>query len=366
MPNSSAGNNACDSIALLQTAEDTMRTRVCFTIDTEFSIAGAFTDAKRSPVAEPLVWCNVDGRSEGLGFMLETFKQYDIRATFFVETVHRHHFRHDPMRPIAKRIHAEGHEVQLHTHPCWALFQHDDWWERSRGQRRRDDFHGLDVAQSARLIQQGIDTFSEWGLPRPLVFRSGNLQHDDNLYLALKQTGIPYSSNVAMAISDCGNPDYKLYSGSHRRHGVVEFPVLTFSDWKVGGTQHTKSLTIAGSSFAETRSLLEKARAAGIAQVVILTHPFEYVHNQDLAYARTRRHSLTQSRLTRLCKYLHDNNDRFEAIGLAAAARDVQQEDSANTLLQGSVWQSLPRMAAQVAHDKYSRWMLKRTYGKKV
>lgn len=343
-----------------------MRTKVCFTIDTEFSIAGAFSDATRSPVAEPLVWCNVDGRSEGLGFMLETFKRYDIQATFFVETVHRHHFRHDPMRPIAQRIHAEGHEVQLHTHPCWSLFEHHDWWERSRHKRRRDDFHGMDVKESVRLIEQGITTFEEWGLPRPLVFRSGNLQHDDNLYLALKETGIPYSSNVAMAISDSGNPSYKLYSGSHRRHGVVEFPVLTFSDWKVGGKQHTKSLTIAGSSFAETRRLLEKARRAGIAQVVILTHPFEYVHNQDLAYERTRRHSLTQDRLTSLCKYLQDNNDRFEAVGLAAAARHVQEEDTPNTLLQGSLWQSLPRMAAQVAHDSYGRWMLARTHGRKV
>lgn len=343
-----------------------MRTRVCFTIDTEFSIAGAFSDAARRPVAEPLVWCNVDGRSEGLGFMLETFRQYGISATFFVETVHRYHFRHDPMRPIAKRIRDEGHEVQLHTHPCWSLFEHSDWWERARVQHRRDDFHGLGVAQSVRLIEQGIETFREWGLPRPMVFRSGNLQHDDNLYMALKQTGIPYSSNVAMAISDSGDPSYKLYSGWHRRHGVVEFPVLTFCDWKLGRKQHIKSLTIAGSSFSETRRLLEKARQAGIAPVVVLTHPFEYVHSQDLGFQKTRRHRLTQGRLTSLCKFLQDNNDRFESIGLGAAAQAVQEADSPNTLLQGSLWQSLPRMAAQVAHDKYGSWMLARAHGKKA
>ncbi|MES2316888.1 MAG: polysaccharide deacetylase family protein [Pseudomonadota bacterium] len=318
-------------------------------------------------MAEPLVWCNVGGRSEGLGFMLETFKQYGIKATFFVETVQRYYFAHDPMRPIATRIHDEGHEVQLHTHPCWSVFEHKDWWERSRNKRRRDDFQGLDVEESVRLIEQGIATFREWGLPKPLVFRSGNLQHDDNLYIALARAGIPYSSNVGMAISDSGDPSYRLYSGAHRRHGVVEFPVLTFSDWKLGGKQHIKSLTIAGSSFAETRDMLEQARAAGIPLVVVLTHPFEFVHSQDYGFVQTVRHSLTQDRLTSLCKFLQDNSDRFEAVGLAeAAAATVLESDTPNTLLQGSLWNSLPRMAAQLAHAQYGRWLLARTHGRKA
>ena len=36
---------------------------------------------------------------------------------------------------------------------------------------------------------QGIETFASWQLPRPQVFRSGNLHHSDNLYRAL--TGHP-------------------------------------------------------------------------------------------------------------------------------------------------------------------------------
>lgn len=342
-----------------------MRTRVCITIDTEFSIAGAFSDRTKQPVAEPLVWCDVDGHSEGLGFMLETFHQHRVEATFFVETLHRHFFKHDPMAGIAQRIHAAGHDVQLHLHPCWAQFQHDDWWERTRSQRGAlDNFKGRSVADSKALLEQGIAAFRDWGMPRPLVFRSGNLQHDDNLYQALAQVGIPYSSNVAVAIYDSGDIAYKLYSGRHERHGVQEFPVLSFSDWKIGGKQHIKSLTIAGSSFAETRKLLEKARQAGIPLVVVLTHPFEYVHNQDFAFSRTRRNSLTQRRLTQLCAFLADNDDRFEACGLARAAADLAPADSANTMLSGSLLDALPRMASQVAHDRLGRWMLARKYGK--
>src|SRR4051812_30223400 len=97
--------------------EESMRTQVCITVDTEFSIGGAFADPRLRPVADPMVWCEVGGRSEGLGFMLGCFRKYDIAATFFVEALQRSYFRHDPMHAIAQRIVAEGHEVQLHAHP---------------------------------------------------------------------------------------------------------------------------------------------------------------------------------------------------------------------------------------------------------
>jgi peptidoglycan/xylan/chitin deacetylase (PgdA/CDA1 family) len=340
------------------------RTRVCITIDTEFSIGGAFSDHTKQPVAEPMVWCNVEGRSQGLGFMLDTFRQYGVQATFFVETQQRHHFKHDPMRPIAQQIHAEGHEVQLHTHPCWTLFQHADWWNVARGQKGRDDIGKRSVEEVVALLDQGIATFAEWGLPRPLAFRSGNLNYSDNLYRALAQSGIPYSSNIGVAIHDNGDPNYKLYSGQHERHGVREFPVLSFSDWKIGPKKNIKSLTIAGSSFAETRHLLEKARSEGIPLVVVLTHPFEFVQSYDLTFQRTRRNRLTQARLRKLCQFLHQNSDRFDASGLAAAAASLPARAvPENTLLKGALRHTVPRMAAQVGYHRVGQWLLARKYG---
>jgi peptidoglycan/xylan/chitin deacetylase (PgdA/CDA1 family) len=340
------------------------RTRVCITIDTEFSIGGAFSDKAKVPVAEPLVWCNIEGRSHGLGFMLDTFRRHDVQATFFVETQHRCHFKHDPMRPIAQQIHAEGHEVQLHVHPCWTAFQHADWWNVARATQDRDNISKRSVDEAVGLIKQGIATFSEWQLPAPRAFRSGNLHHGDDLYRALAVTGIPYSSNIGVAIYDSGDANYKLYSGQHERHGVKEFPVLSFSDWKIGSRRNIKSLTIAGSSFSETRHLLEKARSEGIPLVVILTHPFEFVQNRDLAFQQTRPNRLTQERLKELCAFLQQNSDRFDACGLAAAADAIPAAQApANTLLKGTLRHTLPRMAAQVAYHHFGRWLLARRHG---
>ena len=339
-----------------------MGTRVCITIDTEYSIAGAFADPALQPLADPIVWCNVAGRSEGLGFLLECFAQHRIRATFFIEALHRHYFKDDPMRPAVRRIEDDGHELQLHTHPCWSVFQHEDWRERVRQQPRQDDFVGRSEDDSVSLIEQGIETFRDWGLARPTVFRSGSLQHDDRLYRALARTGIPYSSNVGLAIFDSGDPDYGLYSGRHVRHGVVECPVLTFSDWKVAGHRHLKSLTIAGTSFAETRTLLDKAERAGIPLVVILTHPFEYIQSRDIGRAPARRHGVNQRRLASLCQYLDENRDRFIPSGLAeAAAAPANQDEPGNVLLDGVLWQSVRRMATQVAYEKFGNWALPTT-----
>ena len=334
--------------------------RVCLTIDTEFSIAGAFADPARRPVGAQMVRCDVDGRSQGLDFLLDCFERHAITATFFIETLQRHYFRDDPMRPLAQRIAAAGHEVQLHAHPCWAVFQHDDWPERVRRQPRQDDFAGRDEASTLELLRQGQATFREWGLAPPQVFRSASLQHDAGLYRALADAGIPYSSNIGLAIYDSGDPRYRLYGGRHLRHGVLECPLLTFSDWRLRHP-HLKTLSICGTSFAETRTLLERARRAGMELVVILTHPFEYVQSRGADYRTLRRHAVNQRRLERLCAYLAANADRYQASGLAAAAsQPLAPRAGDNRLLRVAPWQSVLRMATQFLYDRYGIWALAR------
>jgi hypothetical protein len=223
-----------------------------------------------------------------------------------------------------------------------------------------DAFYGRAEDDSLKLMEEGLEIFHDWGLPTPTVFRSGSLHHDDALYRAQSRAGIPYSSNVGVAVFDSGDENYRLYSGRHERHGVIECPILTFQDWKVPGKTHLKSLTITGSNFAETRMLLEKAHRAGIEQVVILTHPFEYVHASDLQMSRMRRHHVNQRRLTQLCKFLSENTDRFATDGMSTiAAMPMQPESSRNVLLEGSLLKAVPRMAEQAIYDRYGMWRLK-------
>lgn len=337
-----------------------MRTRVCISIDTEFTIAGAFSNPSLTPIAEQRVWCKVDGESHGLGFILDCFSRHKVIGTFFVETLQRHYFKRDPMRRIAEQLHEAGHEVQLHLHPCWHIFQYKNWRERVRTAPARDNFFGRPEDDSLRLIEDGLKTFHEWQLPAPTVFRSGGLQHDEALYRAQARAGIPFSSHVGVAVFDSGDPQFRLYSGRHERHGIVECPTLTFRDWQVPGREHIKTLTITGSSFAETRMLLEQAHQQGVEQVVILTHPFEYVHTRDHTARQMRRHRINQRRLEKLCAYLDQNRDRFDACGMAAAASaPMLPASSRNVLLKGSLLHAVPRIFEQSAYEQYSKWRVK-------
>jgi hypothetical protein len=329
--------------------------RVCITIDTEFSIAGAFADPARLPVGAPMVRCDVAGRSEGLDFLLGCFARHAVQATFFIETAQRHYFRDDPMRELALRIADSGHEAQLHVHPCWSIFMHDDWPERVRRQPRQDDFAGRDVAATLDLLRQGQATFAEWGLPPPQAFRTGNLQYDDNLYRALSMTAIPYSSSIGLGVYDGGLPEYRFHAGRHLRHGVLECPVLTYCDWR----SHLKSVAVSSSSFGEMRALLEQAYSAGLELVVILTHPFEYVQSAGDGFHRLRRHALNQARLEQLCAYIAAHPQRFDACGMAAAAsQPLTAASSHNPLLRGRPWRAACRVAAQAIYSGYGQWVL--------
>jgi hypothetical protein len=331
-----------------------MAIHVCITVDTEFSIGGAFADPARRPVGLPHVWCPVRGHSQGLDFLLRTFARHGVQASFFVEALNRHYFRDDPMRDVARHIARAGHEVQLHAHPCWSVFRHADWFERVAAQPRQDDFAGR--ADVAALVDNAIGFFRAWGLPGPQVFRAGCLQHDDGLYRALAAAGIGFSSNVGLGIFRSGAPHYELYSGRHLRHGVREFPILSFCDAAVGARRHLKSLTVAGTSFAEMRHLLVQAHARAIDPVVILTHPFEYVHGTDGRY--TDLHHINRRRLEHLCTWLARHPERFRACGLGAAAQRLPPGDSPNHLLRVPLRHAAARMATQLAGDA-AAWIKK-------
>jgi len=80
-----------------------MKTDVCLTFDVEFTIGGAFSDpANKQPVSERSVFCDVDGESQGLGFILNTLSKHKLTATFFVEALNFHYFGDSPMSGIDK------------------------------------------------------------------------------------------------------------------------------------------------------------------------------------------------------------------------------------------------------------------------
>lgn len=282
-----------------------MPTRVHITIDTEFNIAGAFSDpVNRRPVGPQSVYCRIDGRSEGLGYLLATLARHEVIATFFLEALNTCYFGDEPMGGIAAEIVAAGHDAQLHLHPCWAYFEHPDWATRLATDPPNDDVTRRSVDELVRLIELGRAVFCRWGLPVPRVLRTGGLRVAMNVYQAMARCELPLSSNIGLAVYRPTDAGLQLYAGCHEINGVMELPVTTYTDLRLPGRVHHKTLTMTGTSWPEMRSLLLQARAAGLSDVVVLTHPFEFIKHRDARYETLYPDRINRRRLERLCAFI--------------------------------------------------------------
>ena len=330
-----------------------MKTKVFITVDTEFGIAGTFADpVNRKPVGPQAVLCEIGGRSHGLGFLLDTLSDFRCKATFFVEALNTNYFGDPPMRDLALRIKASGHDVQLHLHPCWTYFKNPDWTARLKSDPPSDYLHGRSLELLGQWLGEGIETFERWGVGRPIALRTGNLTADRSVYRAMESAGVFLASNIAIGMYRPEDTALQFYSGVHRVGNVIQLCVLSYADFTLGDKPHIKILTVTGSSWNETRTLLQRAYESNVASVVILTHPFEYM-KVDGDFNGLSPNRINQGRLSRLCKYLRDHADRYEVCTFADfAASPAPAVPTQNVLLRVPVRHAVGRMVENALNDK--------------
>lgn len=298
-----------------------MRTEICITIDTEFSIGGAFADpAGRRPIGVDNVLCPAEGRENGLAFLLDTFRDHGIAATFFVETLQSAFFGDAPMGRMVERILRAGQDVQLHLHPCWRSFHDPGWREAIRRTPPDDRCDGRTDAEMQDILREGIAGLRRVGVPDPVALRAGNLRADRATYRAMEACGLPLASNLGVALFRPTDPALQLVGGRHRIGQVLEVPVLTYTQLALGSRRYARLLTTTATSAAETEALLWQARREGVPTVVLLTHPFEFIKGDRDEPARQRTNRINQRRMERLCAFLAEHQAEFTAVSFAQAA----------------------------------------------
>jgi len=284
-------------------------TQICITIDTEFSIAGHFDHPETYlPVAEPVVFGAVDGKEESLGFLLDTFDRYDVKATFFVECANYFYFGDEPMLTVVNRLKAAQQDIQLHVHPVWLSFNNDP---EVGVFPRQDDCSGQDFDELKHVFGTCIEIFERWAGYEPLAIRTGNLRADENVYRVIGDLGIPMSSNIGLGVFQPKERLLHHESGRHLIHGVMEIPVFSYQSSNFAGRSCKRVLQITSCSWPEMKHLLWKARKSGIDNIVILTHPFEFIKKSDFQYTRLTRNRVNQERLQKLCAFIQQHPQDF-------------------------------------------------------
>lgn len=302
-----------------------MKTEVCITVDVEFSIAGAFgAPDLYSPLGNEVVECMVDGKEQGLGFILESLARYDASATFFTEALQTAYFGDAPMAKFAQRIANTGHDVQLHLHPCWLHFRDDNW--RQAGFKPNDFCSGKTDLELDEMIRLGIEAFSRWGIERPIALRTGGFRTDRAVYRAMARAGLDVASNVGLAVFEPAEQELRVWGGQHVFDGVLEVPALSYRTPALGiGKRNWRQFAITATSKAEIEALLWSARQNGMPTVVVLTHPFEFINQTGFRYDQLRINQINQARFLYLLDFLKRNSNDFEVVTFCDRKNDWRQ-----------------------------------------
>lgn len=293
-----------------------MKTEVCITVDVEYSVAGAFGRPDLyKPLGTEVVECRVEGREHGLGFILDSLRRYGMTATFFTEALQTAYFGDDSMRAIAERIVTAGQDLQLHLHPCWLHFKDERWMQK--GFAANDSCAGRTDADLDELIGLGIETFLRWGVPPPVALRTGGFRTDRAVFRAMARAGLRLASNLSIGVFEPKEPELFKAGGRHLFDGVLEVPATSFqspSFLQRSGSCPWRTLSITGTSKAETESLLWQARRKGGQTVVVLTHPSEFVKRKGFRYENLLIHKINQDRLLSLLDFVKRHDSEFEAV----------------------------------------------------
>jgi len=331
----------------------TAPTDICLTIDTEFSINGAFAHpGGRRPLGEARVHCPVNGEDQGLGFLLHTLGDAGLRATFFVETANIAYFGDRPMGGVVETLLRHDQDVQLHLHPCWRIFEDPGWRERVVNGPPSDQSAAEPVEALCAMLDQGIAAFARWGAPRPAALRTGNLSAGPKVYQAMARCGLPLGSNVGFGYAPPTDPSLRLLGGVHPIGDVVEIPVLSYLQLKFGRWSKMRMLAINATSWPETKALLLAARQAGVSPVVIITHPFEFIKTPDGA---DRVNHINQARFRKLCAFIADHPQQFRATTFGAdGERWRANAPTPSPTLQAPLGAVLGRMVTNALNDRAS------------
>jgi peptidoglycan/xylan/chitin deacetylase (PgdA/CDA1 family) len=327
------------------------KTKVVLTVDTEASIGGVFSGAKGGrPLIHELVAGVIDGKSHGLGFVVETLARHDLTATFFVETAQTRYFPERVMGGYAERLLHAGQDVQLHLHPGWLSFNNG---EVDRSQLISDHCHEFETDRLAALIDEGAELIRRWTGMRPSGMRAGNFSASLSVFEAMRATGLSCASNICLAVNRPPEPELAVAGGAHKFAGIRELPVTCFVDAGPVGHGRLRPMQVTALGARELTGLLVAAHCNQSSIIVIVTHPFEFIKKRDFRYADLRPNRLVQARFRRLCAFLAANADKFEVMPLAAAAAVLDDGVRQETLI-GNPFRSMARAAANIANDRLS------------
>jgi peptidoglycan/xylan/chitin deacetylase (PgdA/CDA1 family) len=210
----------------------------------------------------------------GLFEIARMLEQRRLAGTFFLNVYEYKAWGEVPLRDIARRLHAEGHEVGLHTHPHWAY------------DPARVNMYDYNLEEQTRIVADGARLLQQWTGLAVVSHRGGAYTANQDTLEALLRSGIRVDSSFFP-----GHPWSRLnglglsVNRPSMLDGVLEIPVTIYRredrpsllgdiapplaairkidvDWFVNDNE------------TEARSAIDAAADVGVPYIVVFLHSF--------------------------------------------------------------------------------------------
>lgn len=311
-----------------------MKTKVYFTVDTENSMGGAWSDSALRPVpSDRRIHCRIDGVDHGIGWICQELVKRNFKATFFAEVFASQVFGEEDSRRWMGYLKDQGQDVQLHTHLNFYYYA-QQMAQGTPVTRRTDDLARLEEADRRRTLAQACDIFQRLVGEAPRVFRAGNWACNRALLADLRQQGIFLDSSCNHVVKGKGSfDDTDLQINTLQKvDGTFELPV-TLAQQSLPEPrlrEGLRPLDPTSMSSWELRAALEQAQQAGMEHVVLVFHCFSFVKSRDAQYRHLKADTVVMNRFTDLLDHLVAHGDRFEVSTLGALAQALASDGSSS------------------------------------
>jgi peptidoglycan/xylan/chitin deacetylase (PgdA/CDA1 family) len=335
-----------------------MKTKVYFTVDTENSMGGAWSDPTLSPVpSDRRIHCRIDGVDHGIGWICQELLKRNFKATFFAEVFASQVFGEEDSRRWMGYLKDHGQDVQLHTHLNFHYYA-QQLAQGTPVTRRTDDLARLEEGDRRRTLAQACDIFQRLVGEAPRVYRAGNWACSRALLADLRQHGIVLDSSCNHVVKGKGSfDDTDLQINALQQvDGMFELPV-TLAQQSLPEPrlrEGLRPLDPTSMSSWELRTALEQAQQAGMPHVVLVFHCFSFVKSGDDQYRSLKADKIVMNRFTDLLDHLLAHEDRFEVSTLGALAHALasggSESQGAVCVPQLGFFHPLARKLVQIAN----------------
>lgn len=215
---------------------------------------------------------DVDGYGKGLPYLLEKLRQYNVEATFFVETLGATRWGIEPVRDICSLIMDHGQDIQLHIHPKVARIEKVRIYD--------DKLWKYDKKAQLRFFEAGLEVLYKCGVESVVAFRAGDLAANVDTLAVMEHFGLYVSSNrdldMKSSIHTRINNYFPIINDVSKRGSVLDIPVTSFRSRFPFLDGFYRHFEICALGAGEMKKALSKMLRSRYRCAVVLTHPGEF------------------------------------------------------------------------------------------